>query len=160
EWSGAPADQTDHSRPAPPPQRQARPNTSTSISGLPWSQIRLQGGGQQLLGVLARIAAPLTAELHPPAEHPGARGRGGRAGCAGGVTARQERLMSFDDLLGDGRASLGGQRALAVEVAGLVPREGDVDHHWRRTGADIRPRAARQHVLADRPAVWPNDVVG
>ena len=52
-----------------------------------------------------------------------------------------------------------GQRAFAVEVAGLEPGERDVDHHRRRNGADIRPRLARQHVLAHGAAVGPDHIV-
>jgi hypothetical protein len=42
---------------------------------------------------------------------------------AGGVATCQKRLMPFDDLLGDRRASLGGKHTFAVEAAGLVPEK-------------------------------------
>src|SRR6476660_773252 len=114
---------TDRNRPAAPSQCRARPSTPTTVSGLPWSHVRLQGCSEQFLGILAGIAAGLTAVLHPPAQHPGACGRRGRTGRARGVATSQKRLMPFDDLLGDRRTLKRNKSEFAIKGNALEQQE-------------------------------------
>ncbi len=98
----------------------------------------------------------LTAELHPPAQHPGACGRGSRTGRARGVAARQERRMPFDVLLGDRRTALGGQSRSRSRLP--VSNQEKVTSIIE--GCAVIGPSGGQHVLADRAAVGPHDAVG
>ena len=122
----------------------------------PASQIRPQGGGQQFLGILARVAAAgLARGTAPTSSAPRCRPQPWQR-IAAPVVSRRARNASCRSTsrIGDRRAAFGGQRPLTFQAAGLEPGERHVDH--RSSGA----APPRQHVLADGAAVRTNHAVG